>query len=1440
MKRNVIPFLAGALCLLAVMEPGTTALGSPYFVIESQDQWQSAMSSGKVEPVTSSEWSNYMAQWADWVEPGYPSYPPHDFMPAQLYIWDGGGGGGIPLEDAGLVMTWGSATGALPPGSYSSAWKYDYLLDPDLSNSVITITVTAPQFNPQGSQINVVSFGIKDINGFIRAWYWNAGPAGPIQWGVRTIITINTSNTGVGAAVPAATSYMNNPAFDLTKAQSFVVDENALWIGAMQIPPPGQVNPLPWNYWHNLMVIPFQGIVKWAQPPTFRDPPMPPFDQCFWGWDEVSNYYGPQIVADDFLCKDDRPITDIHWWGSYLNWNNYDPPPIRPDLFHIAIWTDVPAGGQPPWSHPGTLIREWRVPIAQLLERWAGCDFHEPMPMPDACFQYDFTIPRADWFWQPGDHTIYWISISAIYLQPIQPPNPWGWKTRAHFYNDDAVRIFNPLAPEKDSVFVDGVPVEDIAGNSWDMAFVLTTNREEPMPSKPKYEQPPEPGLPEDVFLGWNQESLWNLPGSVGTIAADDWVCTSPDPVTKIRWWGSFIGWLHPYPPSTIPNHFHITFWTDVPADPTDPSSFSHPDSVIHEVICWNFTYQFVGWDYNPATGLYESCFLFEQTLDPNDYFRQPTANGIYWISIAGCYQPSPAPSQYVFGWKTRPRKAESPAPDDAVSMWEPRNPTMGSLWVSGEPLFWPDREHSWDLAFELISAPEAQSATKWFQNPDLSYNGVDVNATNLSITPPPIQFILADDFRCTRVSYLTTIGVWGSWLNDILPGGSANNVVFTLSIHADIPDPDGSGPLYSMPGPMLWTRTYNPGQFGITSQPVTAGEGWMDPPSMYVFPGDHVCYLYTFSIPVGEFQQQGTATNPIIYWLDVQARPLDPLATFGWKTTASHSIDDAVWGQGAEPYPVPWTNLRYPPGHPRAGQPLDLAFHIVDQQGQKWLRPPDLSTTGVDVNATFREEQPTQPYLLADDFPCSQTGPLTRITIFGSWLNDYLPPAGSEPTFTLSIHEDIPVGDPQNPYNYSIPGETKWLRTFAPGGYIGEILPVVVEEGWLDPPAEYTFPGDHACWRYTFDIPASEAFVQQGSPEGMKIYWLDVHAAVPDQIAKFGWKTSPLHWNDDAVWASTVEPVPVVGPWTDLHYPPGHQMYPQSIDLAFMIEGLIQQQEPYTKWSQPPEPYSPEDGFNGWNELSVYGWNQIVADDWPCVTDYPVTDLHWWGSFINWPYKVPPQPPDRFHISIWTDVPAGADLFSHPGVMFWENWCDSFNCEFVGWDWDPRVSISGEVAPPEACFRFDQVLNRDEWFFQDPGENIYWISIAAVYDSGAYPEYPWGWKTRPHVFTDDGVIITNPTAPVPGVSYGNGRPIEYPAGTSWDLAFTLTTLDCQLPGDMNMDGLINGLDIQCFVNCLIDGFRACSPNCNCACGDMNGDGFVNAADISPFVAALL
>ncbi len=215
-------------------------------------------------------------------------------------------------------------------------------------------------------------------------------------------------------------------------------------------------------------------FTKWEQPPT----KLHPQDACFWGWDEAS-IYGDQnlpIIADDWLCQDFRPVTDIHWWGSYQGWDEQEPPSqSKPVAFHIGVWTDMPA---PPgsFSHPDKLIKEWTVAMTKLNERPAGCDYYTGMPAPDTCFRYDFEIPQEEWFFQnPETDNVYWLSISAIY--PGGPPQQykWGWLTRRPEWNDDAVRIFDPIAPTTGVSYISGEPIETQEEGSWDTSFVLTS-----------------------------------------------------------------------------------------------------------------------------------------------------------------------------------------------------------------------------------------------------------------------------------------------------------------------------------------------------------------------------------------------------------------------------------------------------------------------------------------------------------------------------------------------------------------------------------------------------------------------------------------------------------------------------------------------------------------------------------------------------------------------------------------------------------------------------------------------------------------------------------------------------------------------------------------------------------------------------------------------------
>ncbi len=505
-------------CLTAV----APVYATPYFLLDSQEEWQEAMST-HIRPALPSDWYEYMDTWTMHLKEGDP-YPTNSFVPATLWVYEGGGGGGLEPNDAGLVMFWGPNT--LPTGSYSSAWMYDYGLDPDLTNSTITVTVTPPQLGATG-QVNAVSFGIIDAAGLIRSWWW-ACPA-PIPWvppGLPTTITINTAIAGIAAANPVATGFASAPGFNLANSQFFIVDENFNWIfGQMPVPPPGQPQFAGmWNYWHNLLVtkaappvaVTSKYYVKWSQRPVAIDPNA--VTPVFVGWDEASDYnHNPPlpILADDWKCTDDRPVTDIHWWGSFIGWTQPHLPPVVPKTFHIGIWTDVPDPDPcDPWdfSHPLKLV--WENFCDNWVWNFAGYDEDPRTNDPnhrenEACFQFNQLLSEDEWFNQepndsndPNAGNIYWLSIAPIYEpNDYNDPNyyPWGWKTREHFFQDDAVRItatlnpnngtmWPPIPPTAGSLWVNGNPIFwPNRRNSWDLAFELTTN-------KPAYPDNPIPG----------------------------------------------------------------------------------------------------------------------------------------------------------------------------------------------------------------------------------------------------------------------------------------------------------------------------------------------------------------------------------------------------------------------------------------------------------------------------------------------------------------------------------------------------------------------------------------------------------------------------------------------------------------------------------------------------------------------------------------------------------------------------------------------------------------------------------------------------------------------------------------------------------------------------------------------------------------------------------
>lgn len=1144
-------------CMIAAL--AMPAAGDPWLQFDDYEDWWDALYNypPEVSGVNEAEWGDHMYQWEHYLTEGEP-YPPTEFLSPELYVYGGGGGGGYP-EEAGLVMVWGTDP-ALPAGEYASAWRYDYLLDPDLSNAVIKVSVFPPAWGSTG-RITQVSFGIRDIMGRTRSWYWNVGPAGPLPSNVITPITIYASRTGLNATVPPATGYMNTPGFDITAAQFFLVDENAQWLGGpLPIPPPGGPPLGLWNYWNNLQVLPEWQLVKWHQPP---DPAFP--QNVYYGWNQHSDWwYGP-IAADDWLCTTPEPVTGINWWGSFIGWKHPYPPPM-PSHFHLQMWTDVP--GMPPgFSHPGEVI--WETWAYTYTVEWVGWDYDPRTKEYESCFKFKYALSPWEYFYQepgPGGVNVYWLSVSACEGGP-PPPVPFGWKTRPRDPQspapDAAVVTWDPIQPVLGSQWVSGYPLYWPDEQSpWDLAFELTAGA-----AAYKWLQPPQPYIPEDAYNGWDELSMYSV-----QIAADDWVCTTDNPVVEIRWWGSFIGWYHPWlPPQGVPAMFHVAIWTDVPADPTQPASFSHPGEVIHEILCDHFDWEFVGWDFDPRAidqqPPPEATFKFAQYLDPGEWFWQEPGGNIYWISIAAMY-PAGQVVDYPWGWKTRPRDPDSPAPDDAVWIADPAAPVLGSQYVNGGPLFYPTPQESWDLAFELISVPrdrvvcEPQGAvgnplhppTYWYDVTPDDFGRCDFHVqvfdpdplhyTNI-VSPPTWLFAVHPD----------AMGQWwASWWDP-----DCDNAIFTMfRFQFDHPGPSTWGD---------WTTT-----IGATSDPhdwvvdrsqnhahQPDGWGYRVHAPLPPLPGDSVVCE-----PQGA---PGNPTHPPIYWYDVlvgggygrcdfHVQVYDPkpanytnvVAPPTWLFAVHQLPNGEWWASWWDPdcsdplwpgmvfrfqFDNPnanawggWTTTDSSSSDPYAGVVDWWLNHATEPDGYgyrvhvpqpaayaKWQQPPleDPRYPGY----FYGWNEPTLylgPQVVADDFKCCDERPISDIHWWGSylnWLEPVPPPPSVAPCcFHLGLWTDVPAGDPQNPFPWSHPG-------------------VMFHEWWVlreqlnERPVGVDFHpqyGYETCFAYDFLIPESAWFYQ---PDAQATYWLSIAAAYdvqPPPEHLWGWKTRRRHWNDDAV----------------------------------------------------------------------------------------------------------------------------------------------------------------------------------------------------------------------------------------------------------------------------------------------------------------------------------
>ena len=228
----------------------------------------------------------------------------------------------------------------------------------------------------------------------------------------------------------------------------------------------------------------------------------------------------------------------------------------------------------------------------------------------------------------------------------------------------------------------------------------------------------------------------------------------------------------------------------------------------------------------------------------------------------------------------------------------------------------------------------------------------------------------------------------------------------------------------------------------------------------------------------------------------------------------------------------------------PHAGEGMISELVVLENDTaqtnlSKAIQLPDISPTGVGVLATAGTGSP----MVADDFLCTTSGPITGVTIWGSWLNDNVDP---NTTFELKFWTDVPSSP-------STPGVQLWREVFPPGTYSNNLAGVTPNEIFYDPSLNLPPGNDTQVYQYTFSIPQCDAFYQSYS----NVYWLSVTAYPTVSNALFGWKTCITNdaYGDDSTWSPTTN---YPSAWTDLHYPPPNPYAGISMDQSFALTTTV------------------------------------------------------------------------------------------------------------------------------------------------------------------------------------------------------------------------------------------------------------------------------------------
>lgn len=398
---------------------------------------------------------------------------------------------------------------------------------------------------------------------------------------------------------------------------------------------------------------------------------------------------------------------------------------------------------------------------------------------------------------------------------------------------------------------------------------------------------------------------------------------------------------------------------------------------------------------------------------------------------------------------------------------------------------------------------------------------------------------------------------------------------------------------------------------------------------------------------------------------------------------------------------------------------------HWPNTNATKFVQFPDQSQSGLDVWMA-------QPLILADDFLCTNTGPITDIHLWTSWLNDLINPNAA---IMLGIWSDQPAG----PVGYSRPAQLLWSQLFNPGQYQYQPWATGFEYFWN--PEGDIMGSDQTIWQYNFY--PMEPFTQTGSLQNPVVYWLSATVVAPPGMT-LGWKTSTNHWNDQAVYGHGIGGVTDWKPMKD----PRTQI---PLDLSFAITTTKTPTNPPP--TNPPVQIKflqhPDRTTNGLDVRATF--RDILADDFKCRLPKPIRGVTVWGSWLN-------DVVDSnvvFRLGFWTDIPATAQTPSRPGgLICYETF---FPPGLIGTSplryhyrldsdklfetfFDPDLGAQGFIGTDTQIWRYDFYPQLPCWReYGTPYKPlVYWLSVTALITDTN--KYQFGWKTSTNHWNDDSV----------------------------------------------------------------------------------------------------